>query len=104
MLTRNVAIEIVNNFAHEIRAQGVILRNVIMFGSFAKGTQHEWSDIDVALVADQFTGSPDDNDLFPRIGIKKPYSRIEAITYPTAYFRESDPFIEEIKKTGIEII
>jgi len=29
---------------------------------------------------------------------------IEPITYPTDYFSESDPFIEEIKKTGIEII
>ena len=27
-----------------------------MFGSFAKGTQHECSDVDVALVADNFTG------------------------------------------------
>jgi len=29
--------------------------------------------------------------------------RIEAITYPTDYFHESDPFIEEIKKEGIVI-
>jgi hypothetical protein len=42
--------------------------------------------------------------LFPYIGIKKPYTRIEAITYPTDYFQEGDPFIEEIIKTGIKII
>ena len=105
MLTRNAAIKTVRNYAKEINEKGVNLRKVIMFGSFAKGTQHEWSDIDVALVADNFTGvSFLDKKLFPYIGIKEPYIRIEPITYPTDYFQESDPFIEEIKNTGIEII
>jgi len=105
MLTQNDAIEIVRNYAHEIESHGVSLRTVILYGSFAKGTQHEWSDIDVALVADEFTGFFfNDSDLFPYVGIKKPYIRIEAKTYRTNYFQESDPFIEEIKKTGIKII
>jgi hypothetical protein len=104
MLTRNAAIETVKNYAREIEAQGVHLNTVIMYGSFAKGTQHEWSDIDVALVADEFIGVPFlDHQLFPRLGIKKPYIRIEAMTYQTDYFRDSDPFIEEIKKAGIVI-
>jgi hypothetical protein len=38
------------------------------------------------------------------IPIKKQYIDIETITYPTDYFIESDPFIEEIKRTGIKII
>ena len=105
MLTQSFAIETVRNYVREIREAGVNLKKVILYGSFAKGTQHEWSDIDVALVADEFTGFAfDDCDLFPYVGIKKPYIRIEAKTYPTDYFQESDPFIEEIKNTGIEII
>ena len=104
MLTRNAAIEIVNNYAREIKEQGVHLRTVILYGSFAKGTQHQWSDIDVALVADEFEGLPTDIRYFATIAIKKPYIRIEPNTYPTDYFHESDPFIEEIKKTGIKII
>ena len=39
-----------------------------------------------------------------KIGIKKPYIRIETKTYPTDYFNQGDPFIEEIKKTGIKIM
>jgi len=105
MLTQNAAIEIVGNYAREVEAHGVHLSAVIMYGSFAKGTQHEWSDIDVALVADEFTGVGFiDKKLFPYIGIKKPYIRIETNTYPTEYFQKGDPFIEEIKKTGIVII
>jgi len=105
MLTKNGAIKTVRNYAKEINKNGVNLRKVILFGSFAKGTQHEWSDIDVALVADDFSGVGIlDTPRFSHIGIKTPYIRIEPKTYPTDYFEESDPFIEEIKKTGIEII
>jgi predicted nucleotidyltransferase len=105
MLTQDAVIETVRSYAHDIEAKGVNLRMVILYGSFAKGTQHEWSDIDVALVADEFSGwYLDDHKLFPYVGIKKPYIRIEAVTYPTDYFRESDPFIEEIKKDGIVIL
>jgi hypothetical protein len=57
------------------------------------------------LVADNFTGYGFiDYGLFPYIGLKEPYIRIEAKTYSTGYFSESDPFIEEIKKDGIIII
>jgi predicted nucleotidyltransferase len=105
MLTQNGAIKKVRNYAKEINEQGVNLRKVILYGSFAKGTQHEWSDIDVALVADDFSGVGFlDRHRFSSIGIKKPYIKIEPQTYTTDYFMESDPFIEEIKKTGIEII
>jgi predicted nucleotidyltransferase len=103
MLTQNVVIDTVQNYAREICNSGIKLRKVILYGSFAKGTQHEWSDIDVALVADEFEGLPTDHNYFSRIGIKKPYVRIESNTYSTDYFQEGDAFIEEIKNTGIEI-
>jgi len=105
MLTQNAVIEIVRNYAQDIESHGVHLRYVFLYGSFAKGTQHEWSDIDVALVADEFTGFTfNDKKFFPYVGIKKPYIRIETKTYPTDYFNEGDPFIEEIIKTGIKIL
>ncbi|MDR3188007.1 MAG: nucleotidyltransferase domain-containing protein [Prevotellaceae bacterium] len=104
MLTQNAAIRIAESYAREVEACGVRLHTAILFGSFAKGTQHEWSDIDVALVADEFTGLGFiDKKLFPYIGIKQPYLRIETKTYPTEYFHVGDPFIEEIKKEGILI-
>ena len=105
MLTQDAVIETVRNYARDIEAKGVHLRTVILYGSFAKGTQHEWSDIDVALVADEFTGLTfNDCKLYSGLGIRKPYIRIEEKTYPTDYFQEGDPFINEIKKTGIKII
>ena len=105
MLTKNGAIKRVRNYAKEINENGVSLRKVILFGSFAKGLQHKWSDIDVALVADDFSGVGFlDRQRFSGVGIKKPYIRIEPQTYQTDYFNDGDAFIEEIKNTGIEII
>ena len=105
MLTQHAVIKMVENYAKEITQAGISLRKVILFGSFAKGTQHEWSDIDVALVAEDFTGVGIlDTPRFSRINLQTPYIRIEPRTYSTDYFQESDPFIEEIKNTGIEII
>jgi len=105
MFDRDTAIGIVRDYAHEIQSRGVNLRTVILYGSYAKGTQHQWSDIDVALVADEFIGFyPEDKKMFPYIGIKDPYILIEAKTYPTDYFNDGDPFIDEIVRTGIKII
>ena len=98
-LERELTLEEADYFEESIN-----LRSVFLYGSFAKGTQHEWSDIDVALVADEFTGfTPEDKKLFPYIGIKKPYALIEAKTYQTDCFRKGDPFTDEIQKTGILI-
>ena len=71
MLTQDVVIETVRNYARDIEAHGVRLHTVFLYGSFAKGTQHEHSDIDVALVADEFIGFAfEDAKLFPYVGIK----------------------------------
>ena len=104
MLTKNAAAKKVKNFAREVKESGVRLRKVFLFGSYASGKPHSWSDIDVALVADEFTGDGfKDAGLFSRINNKKPYILIEAKTFPTAYFKKGDPFISEILKTGLEI-
>jgi predicted nucleotidyltransferase len=68
MLTRDAAIETARNYAHDIEMRGVHLRAMFLYGSYAKGTQHEWSDIDVALVADEFIGLPEDYYRFPLYG------------------------------------
>jgi predicted nucleotidyltransferase len=102
MVTQQAVIEEVKEFAKEIKALGLHLRKVYLFGSFAQNQQQEYSDIDVALVADEFVGIGfDDIDLFGKALIK--HILIQPKTYPTAYFEKGDPFIDEIKRTGIVI-
>ena len=104
MVGQQFAINTVKHFAEAIRTQGVGLRAVILFGSYARGEQKEWSDIDVALVADEFIGvSFEDIKRFIDITIQKPYFFIESHTFNTREFEQGSPFIEEIKRTGIVI-
>ena len=102
MFTRDAALAHVKAFAADVRRLGVPLRQVILFGSYARDTQHEWSDIDVALVADSFTGAgPLDVRQFGHL--MGNYVVIEPHTFQTAYFADGDAFTEEIKRTGIVV-
>ncbi|MDX1912614.1 MAG: nucleotidyltransferase domain-containing protein [Saprospiraceae bacterium] len=104
MVDQQTAIATVKKFAEDIKLQGINLRKVILFGSYAKGNQHEWSDIDVALVADEFVGVGfQDILLFLDITIKKPYLHIEPHTFNTREFKTDNPLISEICRTGIAI-
>ena len=105
MLTQRAAIKHVKNIVAEIKRSGIHLRKVILFGSYAKNNQHRWSDIDVALVADEFkTIGPEDVKLFSKILIKYPELDIQPRTYNTKDFTpRKDPFVEEILRTGKEL-
>ncbi|MBI5914150.1 MAG: nucleotidyltransferase domain-containing protein [Bacteroidetes bacterium] len=104
MVRKQPVINSVRKFAAEVRNQGVQLRKVFLFGSYARGEQKEWSDIDVALVADDFTGvSFEDVKKFIDVSIKKPYFMFEFHTFKTSDFEEGNPFVDEIKRTGIPI-
>jgi len=81
---------------------GLNFYKVFIFGSVAKNMMHEWSDIDLVLVSDQFGENVFDNlKLYSKINIK--YPTIETHPYPTNYFRTGDDFINEIIKESIEI-
>ena len=104
MANRATIIEQVTSFAREVKDSGIKLREVYLFGSFVSGKPTRNSDIDLALAADDFSGVGfEDVKKFGRIIIKTAYKKIEPITYPTSYFKKGDPFIDEIKRTGIRI-
>ena len=105
MLTQKAVIGILTKIADEIRQPGLHLKRVILYGSYAKNTQHEWSDINLAFVADEFKNIGfEDVKLFVRQMVKYPDLNIAPRTYNTKDFTpERDPFVAEILKTGIEI-
>ena len=103
MFTEKNLMAYIHYYISECNRIGVQFKKVILFGSYARNTPHEWSDIDLALVSDDFTGARwEDRDKTPPADIK--FIDIEPHLFNTAYFEESDPFIEEIKRTGKEII
>lgn len=106
MLTQKTVITKIKKLANEIRQSGLHLNRVVLYGSYAKNTQHEWSDIDVAFVSDEFNSIGfEDVKLFVAQLIKYPNLMIQPRTYNTRDFTpERDPFVEEILRTGIEIV
>ena len=102
MVTREFAINTARSFIRDCKLNGLTFYKVLIFGSAAKGNLHEWSDIDLLLVSDQFNDNVFDNlKLYSKINIKYPI--IETHPYPTYYYKSGDSFIDEIVKDSIEI-
>lgn len=105
MFTRKAAIKIIREFIQACAERDITFNKVVLFGSVAENRAHQYSDIDVALVSDKFSGNPfkDWSMLTPVKTSNRDFIDIEPHPFPTGYFKKGDPFIDEIKKTGIEI-
>ena len=102
MVTQHAALAEARQFLAELLALNVPLRKAILFGSYVRNEQHEWSDIDLALVADSFTGfGPEDIRPFARSLVK--HVDIEPHTFSPEQFTDWNPFVQEIKRTGIVV-
>lgn len=102
MVTRETAINTAKSFVKDCELNGLTFYKVLIFGSVAKGNMHEWSDIDLLLVSDQFSENLFDNlKLYSKINIKYPI--IETHPYPTSYYKNGDSFIDQITKESIEL-
>ena len=75
-----------------------------MFGSYAKGKSNEDSDIDIAIIFSELDGS---NQFEIQVQLmllaSKFDSRIEPHPISKEDFDSGNPFVVEIKKTGIEL-
>jgi len=91
------------DFVSLVSSSGITLRKAILFGSYARNKQTKYSDIDVALVADEFCNVPsEDVKLFMKAMLK--YYMVQPQTYNTKDFSpDKNPFVDEILRTGIEI-
>ncbi|MFA4922771.1 MAG: nucleotidyltransferase domain-containing protein [Ignavibacteriaceae bacterium] len=103
--TKEYAIKKAKELAFILTKNGVKLHSVFLFGSFTNNelVNHEWSDIDIALVSDNFSGSRfDDNKrILPFVITVDP--RIESHPFTLADF-ENSPFArDEIVAKGIKI-
>ncbi len=97
-------IDIIKNFVKEALKENIRISQAVLFGSFAKGTNHEYSDIDVAVVSEDFEGIR----LFDNIRLGKPRVNtsvdIETHPYRPEEFNEDNPFVKEILEYGIRIV
>lgn len=83
-----------------LKKDGLPIQKVYLFGSWARGKAHQWSDIDLCIVSAKFKNSRQALDYLwgKRIVNKKVH--IEPIGYSLKDFIDEDPLVWEIKKTG----
>ena len=76
---------------------------IILFGSYAKGTENEDSDIDIAIISSDFSDIIEDGAKL--IGLTwKIDTRIEPHPITTEdYQKVSNPFVREVVDTGIKV-
>ncbi len=102
MLTREIAIKQATDFVLDCLRYGINIEKAILFGLVAKNEQRDNSDIDIALISNDFTKNfIINNKLTSKVNIK--YPLIEVHHFNSDYFKTGDPFINEITSTGFEI-
>ncbi len=91
-------------FVAALQKSGLSVQEAYLYGSRAKGLAHHSSDIDIAIVASNLSG--DWHEDFVRLNLLAHQidSRIEAVGYLPADFRDTSPLVWEIKTTGISLM
>ncbi len=97
------AIKLIRRYIKELKKNNIPIQKAFIFGSYAKGSPNEESDIDIALVSTAFTGDrfEDRRKIVPFR--RKIDSRIEPMPFRPEDFQKGGVLIDEIKKTGKEI-
>ena len=103
MVAQSTAIATAKAFIRECKKSGLELDKAFLFGSFAKNTQHDGSDIDVLLVSKKFSGNRiKDLDLYSSVNIK--YPQVEIHPCSAKKFQSPSDFLNEILSESIELV
>lgn len=97
--------KIVKKYAENLKKEKYPFTAIYLFGSFARGNPHKWSDIDVAVVSTRLKKNRMKSklklwELTDGVDI-----RIEPHGFTPEEFKQDwIPMVYEIKKTGIKIM
>ena len=80
------------------------IKKAVIFGSYASGSAGEYSDIDIALVSDDFSGIRLDDNLKLMNIVLAVDHRIETHPFRPEDFTPENLFVKEILDKGVSII
>lgn len=104
-MDRGSIIVLLQNYLQVLKEEGIEIERAFLYGSYAKQTQTENSDIDLLLVSNLFDTSND--YLVGKIWAltKKVSTKIEPYVIGSLKFKndEISPLIQIVKKEGVEI-
>ena len=94
--------KIVSGFIEELRRE-IPIKEIFLFGSYAKGNPREYSDIDLAVISDFFKGKPRIENMQYLSRLAASYnSLIEALPFTEEEYRNLDKrsFLASIVLSG----
>lgn len=95
--------EIVKKYVEKI-CENYKIEAIILFGSYAKGTNNENSDIDIAIITDDFENDIFDEELKLMKLRRNIDTRIEPHLIRIKDYRNAEtPFVKEVIDTGIKV-
>lgn len=102
MVTRKDIEAEVNGYLQALSENGFAWEKAYLFGSYAKGSSGEFSDIDLAVWSNSF-----EEDYFKVIEktafLRRTFKNIELHPFILKDTRQNNPFIGEIEDTGVII-
>ena len=100
-MDKATVIEIIKRFQDEIEARGIKPHKLILYGSYATGTNREDSDIDLLVISDDFAGK----NYWERIdiltdAIYEIFAPIEAVALTPDEWMKGDSFVSDFTQEG----
>jgi len=100
----NQTIELVRKLIAQARKSQINITQAFLFGSYANGTNNQWSDIDVALVSDDFVGNRFlDLESIAEATVSTSID-IQPHLFRPEEFTEQNPLVKEILHSGIKVV
>jgi len=95
----------INEYIQILKKDKLPIKKVILFGSYAKGAQRKWSDIDLCIISPKFKNAL---KALHYLGSKRKISDVQYVIEPLGFTLKDlqdkySTLIHEIKTTGIEI-
>jgi len=97
------ALAAIRKFLDTLIAHNIHVESAYLFGSYAKGAESKWSDIDVAIVSPDFTDDRFEEGVRLMKLSSHIDSRIESVPFRPDNFSDDDPLAWEIKRNGIKM-
>ncbi len=100
-MDKNSVTEIISHFKKILETKGIKKSKIILYGSYAKGTQREESDIDLVVISEDFRGK----DFWERINllsdsIYEVFAPIEATAFTPEEWEQGNSFIIDYAEEG----
>lgn len=102
-LDRQTIERLAAQFVTELIQQQVPVRAAYLFGSAVNGTMDEWSDIDIAILVDEYIGDRFDFRLRLLRIARKISPDLEPHPFRTGDFSAGMPLVDEIQRHGRKV-